>query len=165
MAARDASVAQVQQLPLLVEQTIPSDFMDEYGHMNVRWYSSLWGQGASVFMASLKMDHESMMAKGTGHWVLRQVLDFLAEIRTGDSVAIHGRLLGYSEKRLHNKYWMINSTKGVVSSTSEVLVANADLKARRMTPYSPEVAERLREKLAEFSALDWEAPVCGAITP
>ncbi|MCH7910240.1 MAG: thioesterase family protein [Candidatus Hydrogenedentes bacterium] len=87
----------------------------------------------------------------------------MAEIREGDTVEIYGRLLGFKPKVLHDKFWMVNETQGVVAASSEVLVAHADLRARRTAPFPPEVAAVLTQKRDEWGRLDWDAPVSGAI--
>ena len=163
MRIQQVSIEQVRQLPVLLRETIPAEYMDEYGHMNVRWYSALWGQAAGAFMASLGMNQQEMLTRNTGHWMLRNVLDFKAELREGDTVEVYGRLLGFSSKLLHNKFWMVNESAGVIAATSEALVAHADLEARRMAPFPPEVAAVLTQKREEWGRLDWDAPVSGAI--
>lgn len=157
------SVEDIEQLPVLLEQTIPEEYMDEYGHMNVRWYFDMWGRSAGAFMSMLGMDKDYGRKHNVGHWLLRQVLNYQSEIRLGEDVAVYARILGRSAKHMHNMYWMVNRTRGIVSSSSEVLVAHADLQARRTTPFLPELAQMLDEKVEEFDRLDWEPPISGAI--
>lgn len=157
------SLDQLKQLPLNYQETIPYDYIDAYGHMNVRYYFALWEHAAHDFMRHLGADVHTSLEQGYGNWLLRQVVDYHAEVREGDTVVVRGRLIGRSPKRLHNKYWMINETKGVVAAASEVLVTCADLNARKTTPYPDNMAKTIDEKLAEFQSLDWEAPVSGAI--
>ena len=137
--------------------------MDAYGHMNVRFYFQLWERGAQAFMAHLGLDITKAMDQGLGNWVLKQVVEYLAEVRDGQSVAIYGRLLGHSPKRLHNKYWMVNEDQGVIAATSEVLVTCADLTQRRTAPYPDHVAQVIAQRFTECRSLDWEAASCGII--
>lgn len=76
---------------------------------------------------------------------------------------MHGRILGRTDKRMHNKYWKINETKRTIAASSEVLVANADLDARRMTPFPKDVAKKLDAAIVRFNALGWDPNVSGAI--
>jgi acyl-CoA thioester hydrolase len=154
---------QLHQLPMGHRETIPYDYIDAYGHMNVRFYFAMWEKAAHGFMKHLGADVHSMLERGRGNWVLRQVVDYIAEVGEGDTVAVYGRLINFTPKRLHNKYWMYNETRGTVAAASEVLVTCADLKARRTAPFPDDMAAGIRARLAEFSKLDWPAPVSGAI--
>ena len=156
---------QLEQLPLNYQETIPYDYIDAYGHMNVRYYFALWEQAAHSFMKHLGADVHTSLELGFGNWVLRQVVDYRAEVREGDTIGIRGRIIGRSSKRLHNMYWMINETKGVVAATSEVLVTCADLNARKTAPYPDSMSTSIDARLEEFAKLDWDAPVSGAINP
>ena len=157
------SIEELQQLPLCHRETIPFDYMDAYGHMNVRFYFQLWERGAQAFMAHLGLDITKAMDQGLGNWVLKQVVDYSAELRDGHSVAIYGRLLGYSPKRVHNKYWMVNEDQGVIAAASEVLVTCADLNIRRTAPYPDKVAKIIAERHVECEALGWTADPSGII--
>ena len=157
------TLEQLHQLPICHRETIPYDYIDAYGHMNVRYYFALWEKAAHGFMHYLGADVHTMLEQNRGNWVLRQVVDYLAEVREGDSIAVYARIVGRTPKRLHNKYWMANETRGNVAATSEVLVTCADLKARRTAPFPDAMAATMDARLTEHRALTWDAPVSGAI--
>jgi acyl-CoA thioester hydrolase len=159
------SLAQLDQLPCVHREMIPHEYLDAYGHMNVKFYFQLWDRAAGGFMAYLGMDWQQGLKRGYGNWVLKQIVEYLNEVREGDSVAIFGRCLGRSPKRIHNMYWMVNETRGVISSTSEVLVTCANLNERRTAPYPNDVAEMMDKRLEAFEALDWDAPASGILKP
>ncbi|HIA46747.1 MAG TPA: thioesterase [Candidatus Hydrogenedentes bacterium] len=95
--------------------------------------------------------------------MLRQTIDYNAEILAGDEITIHGRMVDYSDKCMHNMYWMVNETRDKVSSTSEVLVGYADLEARRLTSFPPELTDRFDARIAESDELGWLPETSGAI--
>lgn len=161
--AASPTVEQIAQLPKLYTMTVPEEWLDEYRHMNVAYYINAWRQGALAFNKFLGFGGTYAEGGNRGLWLLRQVLDYLAEVRVGETLSIHGRMIGHTEKLLHNKYWMVNETTGKVAATSEVLVANADLEARCMTELDDAMMERMDRHIAEMDALGWEAPVSGAI--
>ena len=39
------------------------------------------------------------------------------------------------------------------------------LSVRKTAPFPPEIAEKIAEGVAVGAALDWAAPVCGAVRP
>ena len=48
-------------------------------------------------------------------------------------------------------------------ATGEFLAAHIDMQTRRTAPFAPHIAQNLDRILAEHSALNWAAPVSGAI--
>lgn len=157
------TVEQVRQLPKLYSITVPEAWLDEYRHMNVAHYINAWRGAALAFNRYLGFDAPYEPGGNRGLWLLRQVLDYLAEVRVAEALSIHGRMIRRTDRMLHNKYWMINETTGRLAATSEVLVANADLEARRMVPLDEAMKARLDRHIAAMDALGWTPPVSGAI--
>ena len=157
------TIEEISQLEKAYETEVTEEFLDEYGHMNVKWYAQLWGRGASAFFKGLGMDWTESTKFGRGHWVLRQVIDYKAEVPQGDHIAIHCRMIAHTDKVMHNAYFMINETQGKIASTSEVLVGYADLKARRLTSIPDDLVQTLDAHIEACDALDWEPELTGAI--
>ena len=157
-------VSDIEQLQENYRVTVNAEYLDNYGHMNVRWYSELWGFAAYGLMKELGFGKSYMEEYNYGTWVLRQVIDYLAEVHEGDTLSMRGRILHRTPKLLHNKYWMLNETKQKIAASSEVLVGHADLSLRRLVPFPDTVASNLDARIAETNLLGWEASVSGAIT-
>ena len=158
-------VAKLEALPLFHRETIPPDYLDAMGHMNIRWYMALYDEAGWNFFASFGMDKEYYLGTQAGGFALKHFIQYLAEVRVGETVALRIRLLGRSAKRIHYMHFMINETTGVLASTMEVLGTHADMKIRRTSPFPPALAARLDTTLDAQRRLDWEAPVCGFIRP
>jgi len=152
-----------EHLPLTHRHTIPETYLDAMGHMNISWYMALYNDATWRFGAMLGMDEGYFRREQTGAFALQQFVRYLAEVRVGQSVAIHTRLLGRSAKRLHIMHFMVNESQGTLASTLEMLGGHMDLTVRRMAPFPPDIAGRLDALLAHHATLDWEAPVCGVI--
>lgn len=157
------NIEDVRRLPCLAEEVVPDEWLDEYGHMNVRYYMEMWGRGAGAFMRELGLDFKEAATRDVGYWLLRQVLDYLAEVRAGETVAVYGRVVDRTDKMLHNKYWLVNETRNRIAATSEVLVGRADLRIRRLAAFPAEEIALVDRHLAEFNALDWDPEPSGAI--
>ena len=159
------TVEQVGQLPLFHRETIPTDYLDVMGHMNVRWYVALYDTAAWKFFESFGMNEAYYRTEQAGGFALKQFIQYLAEVRVGETIAIHGRVLGRSAKRVQFMLFMVNETTQVLASTFGVLGSHADMSVRRTSPYPPEIATKLDAAIAEQNALGWDAPVCGVISP
>lgn len=159
------TIEQVNTLPLYYRKTIPHEYLDEMEHMNVRWYMSLFDDAAYPFFASFGMHKEYYKQDQAGGFALRQFINYLAEVRVGETVAIHSRVLGRSAKRIHFMHFMRNETTNKLAATMEALGSHADLRIRRTSPYPPHIAAKIDAILSKQNKLDWDAPVCGVIKP
>lgn len=159
------STAEIAQLPLLHRATIPPEYLDAMQHMNVRWYMALFDEGAWRFFASFGMNAEYYRTRQAGGFALKHFVQYFAEVRLGETVAIRGRVLGRTAKRVHFMLFMVNETTDRLAATLEALGSHADMRVRRTAPYPEDLAARLDALIAEQAALSWKAPVCGIIAP
>ncbi len=159
------TTAQVRQLPRFYQATIGPEHLDTNGHMNIRWYMAFYDETAWGIAEALHMDVAYFHAHQSGVFALQHHIRYLAEVMPGDTIAIHGRLLGVGPKRFHWMGFMLNETHDRLASTIEALVAHADLRVRRIAPFPPPLLARLQEMLVQHAALDWQPPLSGIMTP
>ncbi len=145
--------------------TIPESYLDEMGHMNIQWYFSIFDRAAWRAFDLFGADLAAMQAEQMGVFALEQHIRYLAEVRVGQTVRVYSRFLARNAKRLHFIHFMINEDRQLLSSVLEGTGMSIDMQTRRSAPWSPALLPRLDALIAEHQALDWEAPVCGAIYP
>ena len=153
----------IEVLPLYYRETIPADYLDAMGHMNVRWYMALFDTAIWQFFKSYGLDQSYFTKENSGVFALKHFIHYFAEVKVGETVGLRIRLIGRSDKRFQFMAFMINESTGKLASTLEVLATHADLTVRQASPLAPVIAQKFDEKLAEDHALDWEAPLSGAI--
>jgi acyl-CoA thioester hydrolase len=153
----------MERLPLYLRKTIPTDYLDIMGHMNIRWYFDLFAKSGRKFFASHGLDNDYFQGKKSGVFTLKQFIQYFAEVRVGQTVAIRTRLIGRSEKRFQFMHFMINETTSQLASTFEALITHADLQLRRAAPMPVQIAQKFDATLAKDESLDWKAPICGAM--
>lgn len=158
-------VAKITALPQVYRATIPNEYRDAMSHMNVRWYMVLFDEAGVVLFDRIGLTLGFYAQNNSGGFDLEHHLHYVNEVRIGDTVAIYARLLGRTEKRLHYMLFMVNETRGVLSSIMEIVNSYADLNVRRTAPYPPKIAVRIDAMVAEHTALDWAAPECGVMKP
>lgn len=156
-------IANLEELPLYHRETIPADYLDAMGHMNIRWYMTLYDKAAWNFFSSHGLNEDYFREKQAGAFALKHIINYYAEVRKEQTVAIRTRLLGRSDRRFHAMHFMINETAGQLASTLEMLGTHADLQIRRAAPMPPEITEKFDSKLAKDRQMDWAAPVSGVI--
>jgi acyl-CoA thioester hydrolase len=153
----------LEALPVYHRETIPADYLDIMGHMNIRWYFELFATAGRNFSAAHGLDAAYFRGGDAGVFTLKQFIQYFAEVRAGQTVAIHTRFIGRSDKRIHFINFMINETTAQLAATFEALITHADLKIRRSAPMPARIAENFDATLAKDEKLGWQPPVCGAI--
>ena len=156
-------LASLAALPAYHRKTIPSDYQDLMGHMNIRWYFDLFARSGRKFFKAHGLDEDYFRDGKFGVFALKHFIQYFAEVRVGQAVAIHARLIARSDKRFHFMQFMINETTTQLASTFEALITHADLKIRRSAPMPVQIVKKLDATLAEQENLNWEAPISGAI--
>ncbi len=154
---------QVAALAPVYRAEIPPEYEDEDGHMNIRWYLAVFDDAGYPFAAGLGLTPDYHEQHGTGGFDLEHHIHYLNEVLVGDTVAVYVRLLDRSAKRIHYMMFMVNETRGTLASIFECVNSFADLTVRRTAPYPDEIAAHIDALLAEHSALDWDAPICGVM--
>ena len=156
-------LALLETLPQYHRKKIPADYLDLMGHMNIRWYFDMFAKSGRKFFTSHGLSEDYFRDGKFGVFTLKQYIQYFAEVRVGQTVAIHTRLIGRSDKRCHFMHFMINETNTQLAATFEALITHADLKIRRAAPMPDYVAQKFDATLAGDESLDWDAPVCGTM--
>ncbi|MBM9465551.1 thioesterase family protein [Aeromicrobium sp. YIM 150415] len=153
------TIEQLDELGIIHRRTVPPEFEDLNGHVNVRHHYTLHMEGAhAVFADELGVDEERA-ARGEGTFSLSQYIRFASEILVGHDVSVHWRLLDRSDKIIHGMTILADRTTGKVASTSEFIEAFVDLNTRRVAPMPQDLADLLDKLLATHRELPWELPL------
>ena len=150
-------------LPRTNHKTIPPEYLDLMGHMNVMWYMHLFDYGTRTLFRSFDFGEDYVERTKMGSFALEAHIRYLNEVRVGQTVSVYSRLLGRSAKTLHFMHFMLREEGQQLAATIEVLTAHADLTRRKITPYPPEVLAKIDPMLHTHQALDWDAPVSGTM--
>ena len=158
------SLALLEALPEYFHKIIPSDYLDLMGHMNIRWYFDMFAKSGRKFFTAHGLGEDYFRDGKLGVFTLKQYIQYFAEVRVGQTVAIHTRLIGRSDKRFHFMHFMINESTDQLAATFEGLITHADLTLRRSAAMPDQISEKFDATLAKDANLGWEAPICGAIS-
>ena len=153
----------LQQLPLTHREVIPESYLDAMGHMNVMWYTHLFGEGMGGVFRLIGLDWERLQDPPRGSFALETHVQYLSEVRVTHTIEIRSRMLERSSKRFRLMHFMTNRDKGDVSATFEVVVGYIDMTTRRMASLPDDVAERIDEMIIAHDQLTWPAPTCGVM--
>jgi len=115
------TVAQVCELPSLMEKVIPAAWLDLNGHVNVRHYLELYDAASWPMLAALGVDERLFLERRQGLFDLEHHLWYLDELHVGDTVTVHSRILDRTAKRYHGVMFIVTARAvacRVPSSTS-----------------------------------------------
>ena len=160
---QDIDLKDIRALPGYHSETITTEYLDIMGHMNVRWYIALFSRAVTGLFNEIGMTEDYFAPGKAGSFALRQFINYLAEVRLGEDVSIHTRLVDSSEKKIHLVHFMINESRQVLSATMEALISHADLTLRKTSPFPPGIARKIELLVSESRDLNWAPPLCGAI--
>jgi acyl-CoA thioester hydrolase len=150
-------------LPVTHRAVIPQDFIDEFGHVNVMWYTHLFTEGAGGLFQLVGLTWEHLEANRAGTFALEQHFRYLKEIRQGQHVTLRSRVLGRTAKRWHTIHFMTIDELDVLAATCEVVSTYVDMTVRRSAPMPAVITDGINRLLAEHANLGWDAPVCGTM--
>jgi acyl-CoA thioester hydrolase len=161
MKTCQVAMADLTELPSYHRQTIPAEYMDQMGHMNVRYYMAVFDKATWRMFADYGLDEQYFRTTENGVFALKQFIQYLAEVRTGESVVVYTRLLGLTDKRIHLMHFMVNQGAGALAAIIESLISHANLKVRKAAPIPDEIASRFRSCLDQDKGRTWDPPASG----
>jgi acyl-CoA thioester hydrolase len=155
------SYAEVRALPRLLERPASPRFEDANGHVSTTGQLAMHDEAAWPFLASVGIEYGD--GARSGIMDLEYHLRFLAEVMVGDTFAVHARTVARDAKRFHALWFLVDVTHERIADTFEFVCVHVDLEARRSAPFPPASADALDELVRASDALDWPAPLCGAM--
>ena len=155
----------LESLPVTYRAAIPEGFIDEFGHVNVMWYTHLFSEGAGGLFQMVGLTRQHLEADRAGTFALEQHFRYLKEVRLGQHVTLRSRVLGRTAKRWHTIHFMTIDEPDGLAATSETVSTYVDMTVRRSAPMPPGITSAIDRWLGEHVNLDWDAPICGAMNP
>src|SRR6185436_5899063 len=118
-------------------------YLDLMGHMNVMWYTHLFGQATVGLFKLMGMDRDYFQDYRSGSFALAQFFSYRNEVRAGEQVTLRSRLLARSGKKFHSMHFMTKGDGHILAATCEFLGDHVDLTTRRTSPFAPHIAEKI----------------------
>lgn len=154
---------QVLEVAALLGGTVTPDFIDANGHMNIRRYMEHCARSADVICRDVGIDDDYRARRRMGVFTVEHHLRYFSELREGEKFSVHSRVLERSDKGVHLMAFLLDRTHERLSNTLEIVLVHVDMDTRRATPMPADIAAGWDRHVALSDALDWPAPVCGAM--
>jgi acyl-CoA thioester hydrolase len=153
--------AQIRALPCLLEREATAEYQDANGHISATGQMAMHEEAARPFLATVDIPHGEGATSGIMD--LDYHLRFFAEVMAGDTFGIHGLTLARAERHFHALRFLVDVTNERIADTLELVSVFVDLEARQAAPFPRKTAAAIDHLIATNDALDWSAPVCGAM--
>jgi len=157
-------VAEVRQLTAGMRMTVPPDWQDRNGHVNVQYYLTLYELGGYDVLEEIGLAKDYFEQTHYGLFDFEHHLSFRTEIHVGDQVSTYNRILNMHHKRFHGMYFIVNDSRDQLACTIEYITAGVDLQSRRTREFPPQLYQGLLPILQRHQSLSWPAPICGAMS-
>ncbi|MET0927960.1 MAG: thioesterase family protein [Aeromicrobium sp.] len=163
MSTTPPSYDQVVELPAQISQSVPAEFIDDNGHMNIGRYLQLGGQALwKRSLADLGMGASYIHDRGMSTFTAEHHLQYFSELLEGNDLSVRVRLLERSDRVFHAVSLVVDETQRRLACVVETTIVHIDMTTRRPTAFPDDIATLLDVAL-KADALDWSAPVCGAM--
>jgi acyl-CoA thioester hydrolase len=129
--------------PCQVRQIEPQ-WIDHNGHMNMAYYNVILDDAVGDLFRIMGLSLNYRKERNCSTMTAECHVRYLREIHLGDPVQVFIRMLAVDEKRMHFFEEMRHATEGWVSATSENISLHIDMSVRRVAPFPPDIAERIR---------------------
>lgn len=131
-------------------RTVPRDWIDHNGHMNVGYYSIAMDRALDhLFEDHLGLGAPYVARENHGSYVVQMHMHYLGEILEGEVFTGRFALLDHDMKRMHIVGELV--VGGQVRAMAEQLIMGVDLKTRRSAAYPDWAQARLTRMKADHA--------------
>ncbi len=125
-------------------RTVEEEWIDLYGHMNMVRYVALFDEVGYALLERWGLGETYTRERGYGLFVVNVAVHYRRELRVGTPLVLALRLLDADDKRMLSLLELRRADDGTVAATMEQLSIHVSLDTRKVTPFDPAVAARLR---------------------
>jgi len=137
----------------LHETKVIEQWVDSFGHMNLANYVAVCDESTFAFWELVNGNSTQEQRDGAEYAVVETHVNYLREVRLGDSLKVTTQLLGADEKRFRLFHTMINKADDSIAATNEVMGLGFDLNTRNLSTFKLDVQKRLQDILVQHAEL------------
>ncbi|CAN0130801.1 MAG: hypothetical protein CMF72_13630 [Mameliella sp.] len=139
---------------VLVRNTVKSDWVDEFHHLNMAHYLTICDQANWAFWNWINAPVQTIEARqGHEYAIVENHVTYTGELAEGDAFSIETQLLDVDAKRLV-LFHRVMDADGNLRATNEVKFLGFNLNTRRAENWQPQVTDRLAQVLAAHAMLE-----------
>jgi len=121
------------------------EWIDHNGHMNMGYYLVVFDLATDAWFSHIGLDEAHRIARHVTTFCLETHVTYDREVREGDPLSFHTRLLGWNAKRIHYFHEMYHADLGYLAATNELMSLHVSQATRRATPMDPDITACLEQ--------------------
>jgi acyl-CoA thioester hydrolase len=129
--------------PCGVRQIEPQ-WIDHNGHMNMAYYNVVLDDAVGGLFRPIGLGPSYLKQRNCSTMTAECHVRYLREVKLGDPVEVTMLILAADEKRIHFYEELRHATEGWLSATSENISLHIDMNLRKVAPFPPDIAARVR---------------------
>ena len=153
-------IDRVRTLPAYFELTVPDDYIDENGHMNITRYFELGAWAPWKRLGEHGVD-DAYIARGMSFFTVEHHIRYLGELRLGEPLSVRPAYVGRTNKALHGISFVVDESRDKIACTMEILYVHVSMETRRSVPIPDEVGASLD---ADIATTSWAADAATGLT-
>lgn len=141
--------------PLLLHRgVVRKEWVDYNGHLNDAYYMVIFSQATDAFIDYIGMDDKTRRTTKTSIYTLEGHINYLLEVKEGETVEIRTRLIRHDTKRMQLYHEMFRPGQADPVAAAEFMLLHVDTSdGAKSAPIRPEIAAKLRQTQAAHDAL------------
>ncbi len=133
-------------------QTVEEGWIDYNGHLNMAYYNVLFDRSVDDAFEALGMGAHYVGTRRLTVYTAEAHVCYVRELHLGHTVRCDMRILDHDDKRLHI-FQEMRHEDGWLAATSETLILHIDMSGPKVTPFPPDVLEKIEAMHAAHAAL------------
>jgi len=135
------------------EGEVRPEWIDYNGHMNLAYYTVLFDYATDLLFDELGLGLDYRRSRLLGTFVAETHNLYERELLVGARVKVATQIAGADDKRLHLAHEMFALDGGHRTACQELMFLHVDLKARRVSPFPPDLYERIHAAATAHAGL------------
>ena len=107
---------------------------DQYGHMNVRWYSHFFDDGSFLSWSTIGFDMAAAVESGLHTVVVKSTTEFKRETLAGTTLTMMGQFVEFGRSSVVLEQQMLNAINDELHATSQYVLVFCDSQTRQSIP-------------------------------
>lgn len=157
------SITDITSSRAALDASVPPEFIDVNGHVNVQHYLHLGTLGVGTLLDLVGLDEAYRRDRGFSVFTRKHHVEYLHELLLGDRVSIHAFAVDRSRAAVHAVSYIVDARRQRLAATVETMLVHIDLVARRPVPIPGDLAARIDAEVTGPGHARFEHSLSGAL--
>ena len=115
---------------------VQKDWVDYNGHLRDAFYLLLFSYATDSLMERIGLNEEDREASGHSLFTLECHLNFLQEVKLGQTVEVRTQIIAHDQKRVHLYHALYEPQGSTALAASEQMLLHVDMAGPKSAPFS-----------------------------